>query len=98
MLEPQFAKMAFNGLHFKIKDYFEDKYFPNLFDLSFQVVQNEQFWKGNEDERSCWSRNKGWDKGKDKIVFLIEKNSAQDEPNTSSRNKNSADEAEVYVA
>lgn len=90
--------MAFNSLYFKIKDHFEDKYFSKLFDLSVRVVQYKQFRKENGGDRPCWSRNKEWNKRKEKNLCFIKEGSAQDESNTSSKSEDSADEADVYVA
>ncbi len=42
MLQSEFANMAFNDLHFKTRDHFEDQH-PNLFDLGVQVAQYKQF-------------------------------------------------------
>lgn len=38
MPESEFVKMTFNGVHFKVKDHFEYKYFSNLFDLGVRVT------------------------------------------------------------
>lgn len=89
--------MAFNSLHFKIKDHFEYKYFLNLFDFNVQVAQYEQFRKGNNDDEPRWSQNKNWNKEKEKNILFIEETSAQDRSNTSDEKEDSADEAEVYI-
>ncbi len=61
MPELELAKIAFNGLHFKTCDHFEDWQFANLFDLGVQVAQYEQFCKNNNnDNRPYWSRGKDW--------------------------------------
>nr|CAD1820382.1 unnamed protein product [Ananas comosus var. bracteatus] len=96
MPESEFTKMILNGLYFKIKDYFEDKYFSNLFDLGVRIAQYEQFRKESENNRLQWSRYKKQSKGKEKS--LIEEQSVQEEPSQSSESEESADEAEVYAA
>ncbi len=58
MLESEFAKIAFNGLHFKTRDHFEDWQFANLFDLGVRVTQYVQFCKNNNDNRPQWGRGK----------------------------------------
>nr|CAD1820391.1 unnamed protein product [Ananas comosus var. bracteatus] len=98
MPESEFAKMAFNGMHFKIKDHFEDKFFPNLFDLGVRVAQYEQFRKGNNEDRPRWSRNKDWNKGKEKNISFFEESSTHEEPNSSEEAEDSADEVEICAA
>nr|CAD1817785.1 unnamed protein product [Ananas comosus var. bracteatus] len=98
MSESEFAKIAFNGLHFKIKDHFEDKYFSNLFDLGVHVAQYEQFRKGNNKDRPRWSRNKDWSQGKEKNISFLKESSAQDEPDMSDETKDSTEETEIYAA
>ncbi len=77
--EFEFAKIAFNGLHFKIRDHFEDWHFANLFDLGIQVAQYEQFRKNNKDNRARWSRGKKWKKGKEHNVSFVQESSAHEE-------------------
>uniref|UniRef100_A0A6V7QW47 Uncharacterized protein n=1 Tax=Ananas comosus var. bracteatus TaxID=296719 RepID=A0A6V7QW47_ANACO len=98
MPESEFAKMEFDGLHFKIKDHFEDKYFPNLFELGVRVGQYEQFRKGNNEDWPRWSRNKDCGKGNEKNTSFLEKSSAQDESNMSNETEDSADKVEIYSA
>nr|CAD1840704.1 unnamed protein product [Ananas comosus var. bracteatus] len=57
-----------------------------------------QFRKGNNEDRPRWSRNKDWNKEKEKNISFVEESSAQDEPNTSDETKDSADETEIYAA
>nr|CAD1830253.1 unnamed protein product [Ananas comosus var. bracteatus] len=70
----------------------------NIARIGIRVAQYEQFRKENNEDRPRWSRNKDWNKGKEKNISFVEESSAQDEPNESDETEDSADEAEIYAA
>ncbi len=94
MPEVEFTKIAFNGNHFKIRDHFEGRYFPNLFNLGVRVAQYEQFQKDNKEEPK-WGRRQDWKKPKEHNVSFVERSSDHIKSSEENEGESSAEKTEV---